>query len=119
MDGNIIGPSALAIMTSASFPGFEWRGLGIGVIDWTDNQGIPHRFYEMAGSGAEGMAQTRYFPIEGISISIATNVGSTNRPNAHENFYKLLNDLTSAVFDGRGIQTVPKGKKVWKKSLKK
>ncbi len=119
MDGNIIGPDSLAIMTSPSFPGFEWRGLGIGVIDWIDNQGIPHQFYEMAGSGAEGMAQTRYFPIEGVTISIGTNVGSTNRPNAHENFYKLLNDLTSAVFEGRVIQTVSRDKKVRKKSLGK
>ncbi|MFC2160526.1 serine hydrolase domain-containing protein [Acidobacteriota bacterium] len=112
MDGNIIGPDALAIMTSPSFPGYEWRGLGIGVIDWIDGQGVAHRFYEMAGSGAEGMSQTRYFPLEGITISIATNVGSANRPRAHENFFKLLTDLTSAVFDGRGIQTVPGEKKI-------
>ena len=119
MDGNILGSEALTIMTNPSFPGFEWRGLGIGVIDWIDSQGGAHRFFEMAGSGAEGMVQTRYFPIESVTISIATNVGSTNRPNAHNNFYKLLDDLTGAVFEGRAVQTVLKDKKVRRRSLKR
>lgn len=101
MDGQLVGPNALAEMTAPSFPGFEWRGMGIGIFDFEDNQGIPHRFYEMAGSGMEGMAQTRYFPAEGITISCATNVGSTNRPNAHEHFYSLLDDLTDVVFNER------------------
>ena len=101
MDGHIVGPDALEIITAPSFPGFEWRGMGIGIIDFRDNEGFDHRFYEMAGSGMEGLAQTRYFPAEGVTISTGTNVGSTNRPNAHDHFNELLYDLTDAVFNGR------------------
>jgi CubicO group peptidase (beta-lactamase class C family) len=102
LDGEVIGPEALAHMTAPSFPGEEWRGSGIAIIDWMDSLGRSHRFYEMAGSGAQGMAQTRYFPAEQVTISCATNVGSLNRPLAHEHFYTLLDDLTEAVFTGRG-----------------
>jgi len=97
--GELIGPEAWAKMTAPAFPGQEWRGSGIGIMDWTDSRGRVHRFYEMAGSGGQGMAQTRTFPLEGVTISCATNVGSTNRPNAHVNFYALLDDLMAAVFN--------------------
>ncbi len=106
IDGEVIGPEALAQMTAPAFPGYEWRGSGIAMIDYQDSLGRIHRCYEMAGSGAEGMAQTRYFPAEQVTISCATNVGSTNRPKAHENFYALIDDLTEAVFTGRN-ETLP------------
>lgn len=101
MDGEVIGPEALGQMTAPAFPGQEWRGSGIAMIDYRDSLGRSHRFYEMAGSGIEGMAQVRYFPAEQVTVSCATNVGSTNRPQAHENFYALMNDLTAAVFNRR------------------
>lgn len=96
--GEILKPETLEIMTGPSFPGYEWRGMGIGIFDWIDNNAISHRYYEMAGSSIWGLTQVRYFPTERISIACATNIGSTNRPNSHENFNKLLYDLTYAVF---------------------
>ena len=101
IDGEVIGPEALAQMTAPAFPGQEWRGSGIYMIDYQDSLGRIHRCYEMAGSGPQGMAQIRYFPAEQVTISCATNVGSTNRPKAHDHFYALINDLTAAVFNGR------------------
>ena len=101
IDGEVIGPEALAQMTAPAFPGQEWRGSGIYMIDYQDSLGRIQRCYEMAGSGPQGMVQVRYFPAEQVTISCATNVGSTNRPKAHENFYALINDLTEAVFTGR------------------
>jgi len=101
LDGEVIGQEALAQMTAPSFPGEEWRGSGIAIWDWWDSQDQPHRLYEMAGSGAQGMAQTRYFPAELVTISCATNVGSLNRPLAHDHFRALMDDLTAAVFNGR------------------
>jgi D-alanyl-D-alanine carboxypeptidase len=101
LDGKILKPETLEIMISPSFPGYEWRGMGIGIFDWIDNDAISHRYYEMAGSSVWGLTQVRYFPADGITIACATNIGTTNRPDSHQNFNELLYDLTYSVFMGR------------------
>ena len=98
INGEILKPKTLEIMTSPSFPGYEWRGMGIGIFEWIDDDGISHWYYEMAGSSMLGLTQVRYFPDERITIACATNIGTTNRPDANESFNKLLYDLTYAVF---------------------
>ena len=97
-DGEILEPETLNMMTSPSFPGYEWRGMGIGVFDWIDDNNNSHRFYEMAGSSVWGLTQVRYFPSDGITIACATNIGTTNRPDSHKDFNELLYNLTHATF---------------------
>lgn len=100
-NGEIIGDEALSIMKAPSFPGYEWRGMGVGVFDWIDNKGISHSCYEMAGSSLWGLTQVRYFSDDNISLACATNIASENRSNSQMDFQELLNDLSDVCLTSK------------------
>ena len=100
--GALLSPEAWEEMTKPAFPGFEWYGLGIDLIQLQDAMGNNHSFYEMAGSGIDGLTQTRTSPQAGVTVSLATNIGTHNRPLSRELFYKILNEVTEFVMKQRG-----------------
>ena len=100
--GELVGRDSWAEMLKPSYPGFEWYGLGIGIISWKDGRGIDRTFYEMAGSGMEGLAQTRTCPEAGVTVSCATNIGTRNLPLSRELFMKIFNEVTDYVMKKRG-----------------
>jgi len=100
--GELFSPESWAEMIKPSYPGFEWYGLGIGIIKSKDGQGIDRTFYEMAGSGMEGLSQTRTCPELGITISLATNIGTTNHPLSRDLFLKIIDEITDFTLKQRG-----------------
>ncbi len=101
-DGQLVSQESWTEMIEPSYPGFEWYGLGIGILPWQDGKGIDRTLYEMAGSGMEGLVQTRTCPELGVTISLATNIGTHNRPLSRELFLKILDEITDFALKQRG-----------------
>jgi D-alanyl-D-alanine carboxypeptidase len=98
----LLSQEAWGEMTKPSYAGFEWYGLGIGIFQIIDKMGIDHSFYEMAGSGLEGLTQTRTSPQAGVTVSLATNIATRNRPLSQKLFMKILDEATEFAMKQRG-----------------
>lgn len=99
--GQLISPVSLKEMkTGAPVPACNWRGIGIGIIPWTDNQGNVLTTLGGEGSGITGMTKAYYIPDYGITFCFSTNTGSKNETHA-QIFNQLYTDVMDAVINQR------------------
>lgn len=99
--GLLVSPASLEeIKTGAPVAACNWRGIGIGIIPWIDNQGNEILTLGGEGSGITGMTKAYYIPDFGITFCFSTNIGSSNETHA-DAFHQLYTDVMDAVINRR------------------